>query len=102
VWSERDALLTFEDPGPALAYAVLRGDELGQSMIAALVERHAVEVGIELPEASAQSERTRVGIRVLKQLMLRSGLDPKSTIGEQTLDELVAVTWALGAVSYGA
>ncbi|MCB9749982.1 MAG: hypothetical protein H6713_08265 [Myxococcales bacterium] len=98
VYSSIKELVDFEDPGPALAFAVLHGDINGQTIVAELVEHHAAGVGVELPDA--QSERTRAGLRVLKQLMMKAGLDPKTSIGGQPLEELLAVTWALGAVVY--
>ncbi len=98
VYGDTASLVDFEDPGPALAYAILNGDAVGQTIIAELVERYAPEVGVDLP--GAQSERTRAGMLVLKQLIFKAGLDPKLTVGEQPLEELLAVTWALGAVTY--
>lgn len=97
VWGDPGALVGFEDPGPALAYAALRSDTLGQELIAALVDHHAPLCGVELP--GEQSGRTKAGLQVLQKLMTRAGLDPTMSVGGHALEDVVAATWALGAVA---
>ncbi|MCA9688662.1 MAG: hypothetical protein KC636_03585 [Myxococcales bacterium] len=95
LWAEPEALATFEDPGPALAYVALRGDAVGQSLARALIEHHAQELDVALSdEPAARSEQ---GLRVIKRLLMKAGLTPSLPLGRFTLEQLLIATWALGA-----
>ncbi len=92
MWGAFEDLATFDDPGPALAYAVIHGDGTAQSLVASVVRHHSS--GVEYPTRPA-SAITR-GLPVLHELLTRAGLDPDKRVGPHTVRSLLEATYALG------
>ncbi|MGB1274565.1 MAG: hypothetical protein ACPG77_02355 [Nannocystaceae bacterium] len=92
VWGGLDDLAQFEDPGPALAYAVLHGNGSGQALLASLVRHHAS--GVQWPKRIPRA--TERGLPVLRELVSKAGFDPSTKIGQHTIGSLLEATYALG------
>jgi hypothetical protein len=95
LWADADELAQFEDPGPALLCAAMQATPDSQDLVLRLVEHHASQRGIDLPQACPAV--TTAGLRVLDALLQDAGLDPSETLGVHPIGDLIAVTWAIAA-----
>jgi len=98
MWADPRALAQFEDPGPALVLAAMRADATGHSLLRTLIEHHAEQRGVPLPDQVP--ELTTAGLSVLESLIEEAGLDPEHTVGPHALGELLLATWAIAAAGH--
>lgn len=95
LWADPGELAAFEDPGPALVCVAMHADSTGHSLLRSLVEHHAEQQGMPLPDKVP--EITRAGLSVLEGLIADAGLDPEHSVGAHPLGELLTATWAIAA-----
>ncbi len=92
LWGAFEDIASFDDPGPALAYAVLNGDGAAQQLLASVVRHHSsgIEFPTRVPKIIAR------GLPVLHQLIEKSGLDADTKVGKHSVKSLLEATYALG------
>ena len=97
LWANTDELAAFEDPGPALVCVAIREDTVAHALVRGVVQHHARERGVELPESGPRL--TEEGVTLLGGLLEDAGLDPDEPLGPHPLGELVQATWAIAAAT---
>lgn len=95
LWADPKDLAEFDDPGPALVCVALHSDELGHRLVRSLLQHHATERGVAMPDCGP--DVTRAGLELLDDLIEAAGLDPAASVGAHPIREVLAATWAVAA-----